>query len=111
MWDVRNKPKTRHQTKYSESRNRGVGVDKHRGVCVCVCRMFETNPKLGNKIKANDTSLESSWFIHCEYFISKLFDAKFQLKKNVNKETECKTGTLYKRTKVPRGPLIRGLKK
>ena len=105
----------------SETKNRGAGVE-HRGVCVC--GMFEKNPKLENKPKtrkqkivrdkinllltvgkskikklkvklllilifnllrrilfntyfnfqpfrANEISLESSSFIHCEYCIFK----------------------------------------
>ena len=34
------------QIQNSETKNRGAGVE-HRGVCVC--GMFETNPKLGTK--------------------------------------------------------------
>ena len=73
VWNVRNKPKTRQQTQHSETKNCGVGVE-HRGVC----GMFETNPKLGNKIKANEISLESLSFVHCKYCIFKLLDAKIK---------------------------------
>ena len=102
-------------TQNSETKNGGVGVE-HRGVSVeCskqtqnsgtkndrmgvehrgVCGMFETKLR-------QMTSLESSSFVHCEYYIFKILDAKIKFF----------LYTLYKRTEVlPRGPLVRGPKK
>ena len=94
-----NKPKTQKQ--------KIVGWALSIVVCVCVecskqTQNSTTNPKLGNKIKANEISLESSSFVHCEYCIFKLLDAKIKFFFN----------TLYKRAEVlPRGPLVRGPKK
>ena len=60
MWSIYenpkldHKPKTRKQTRNTETKNRGVSVE-HCGVCVCVCvwhfqmwSIYE-NPKLDNK--------------------------------------------------------------
>ena len=75
-----NKPKIRQQTQNSGTKNGGVDVE-HRGVCVECSKQTQNskrNLKLGNKIKANEISLESSSFVRCEYCIFKLVDANIK---------------------------------